>query len=264
MDKNKDKMIENKDKISTEIGFKNTEISSFFVDDSAFLFIHKKMEKLVTAVYLVSNLFSDNEPIKWSLRDKTAKLLSFTLTYKETNISGRKEFCQSLKTKVLEVVSLLQVASFSGLVSEMNFSIINKEFAKIIEYIESTEEINGDTQLSKKFFEVESVKNNTQILDVKKEIQSIQSNNFVISDKSENSIKDTNEEDKNKLFIKRTNRQESIITILKKKSDLNIKDIAQSIKGCSEKTIQRELINLMEEGIIKRTGERRWSRYSLV
>jgi DeoR/GlpR family transcriptional regulator of sugar metabolism len=35
------------------------------------------------------------------------------------------------------------------------------------------------------------------------------------------------------------------------------------IKDVSEKTIQRELISLIEAGIILKTGERRWSRYSI-
>ena len=41
-------------------------------------------------------------------------------------------------------------------------------------------------------------------------------------------------------------------------------DIAQTIRDCSEKTIQRELIALIQGGIVKKTGERRWSKYSLI
>ena len=63
--------------------------------------------------------------------------------------------------------------------------------------------------------------------------------------------------------IKKTGRQEMIITILKGQSNLTIKDFSKVIKDCSEKTIQRELIELLEKGVIKKEGERRWSRYSL-
>jgi len=44
---------------------------------------------------------------------------------------------------------------------------------------------------------------------------------------------------------------------------LSVKDFTRVIKDCSEKTIQRELLDLVEKGIVKKEGERRWSRYSL-
>jgi predicted HTH transcriptional regulator len=45
---------------------------------------------------------------------------------------------------------------------------------------------------------------------------------------------------------------------------VSIKDIRTAITGCSEKTIQRELANLISQGLIKREGERRWSVYKPV
>jgi len=59
------------------------------------------------------------------------------------------------------------------------------------------------------------------------------------------------------------NRQEIILSLLKKNKDLGIKDFATSISGCSEKTIQRELASLVSKGLITKTGEKRWSKYSL-
>jgi predicted HTH transcriptional regulator len=61
----------------------------------------------------------------------------------------------------------------------------------------------------------------------------------------------------------RSNRQNMILGLLRKKGDLTIKDISIVIKDCSEKTIQRELIAFISSGLVKRAGERRWSRYSL-
>ena len=42
-----------------------------------------------------------------------------------------------------------------------------------------------------------------------------------------------------------------------------IKDVSPLIKGCSEKTIQRELLSMVKSGILKKEGEKRWSKYSL-
>lgn len=56
-------------------------------------------------------------------------------------------------------------------------------------------------------------------------------------------------------------RGTEILAFIKKQGEASIRDIAAVIKDCSEKTIQRELNALIEEGVLKREGERRWSRY---
>ena len=42
---------------------------------------------------------------------------------------------------------------------------------------------------------------------------------------------------------------------------MGIRDIASFVIGCSEKTVQRELASLISDGLIKKEGEKRWSRY---
>jgi hypothetical protein len=56
-------------------------------------------------------------------------------------------------------------------------------------------------------------------------------------------------------------RASLILDFVLKNNGVSIKDIAEVIKGCSEKTIQRELGVLIRQGLIKRRGERRWSVY---
>ena len=48
---------------------------------------------------------------------------------------------------------------------------------------------------------------------------------------------------------------------MKGKNEYTIKDIALHIPGVSEKTVQRDLQALVSAGVLKRKGERRWSRY---
>jgi len=62
---------------------------------------------------------------------------------------------------------------------------------------------------------------------------------------------------------KKEQRQRNILEILKGQGNLTIKDFSKVMRDCSEKTIQRELIELVGKGIVRKEGERRWSRYSL-
>ena len=63
--------------------------------------------------------------------------------------------------------------------------------------------------------------------------------------------------------IKKLSRREQILALFVRGVDVSIKDIAAKIKGCSEKTIQRELNSLLYDNLIERIGEKRWSRYVL-
>lgn len=62
----------------------------------------------------------------------------------------------------------------------------------------------------------------------------------------------------------RPSRRDTIKDILAEKGQVTIKDIADKMPEYSEKTIQRELISMIGEGVVAKEGERRWSRYSLI
>jgi predicted HTH transcriptional regulator len=63
---------------------------------------------------------------------------------------------------------------------------------------------------------------------------------------------------------RRTQRREVILALLKHKSPITVKDVGETIVDCSEKTLQRELVALVQEGVLKKEGERRWSNYFLL
>ena len=63
--------------------------------------------------------------------------------------------------------------------------------------------------------------------------------------------------------MKKFSRREQILALFVKGVDVSIKDITARIKGCSEKTVQRELNALLYDNVIERIGEKRWSRYVL-
>lgn len=256
--------MESDNKSTSQISHKNPEAISFFDKDSGFVFVFKKTEKLASAVYMITGLFADNEPMKWTLRKKASDLLSFILHFKDLPESGMSDFVYSIKTKVLELVSLLEISQRGGLISDMNFSILKQEFINLVDVLSSIQNSpkpsthetfsktffdvqSGDSALKDRFFPQQAGRQTTQAS---------------ATQMSYSSIKDMTASNPRSEF-KRSNRQNIILALLKKKKEVTIKDIAQVIKDCSEKTIQRELISFMEAGVLKRTGERRWSKYSL-
>lgn len=59
-------------------------------------------------------------------------------------------------------------------------------------------------------------------------------------------------------------RRTNVLNVIRDKGEATIKDMVEVISDCSEKTIQRELITLINDNVIVREGERRWSKYKLV
>ncbi len=253
MEPQKDNKVEISSNMPSSIPVTKDHIS-FFQKDSYLAFVYKKTEKLTTAMYMVTSLFPDSEPMKWSLRKKVSEMLSFILGYKNSNLN-QNIFIESVKERVLDIVSLLEVLSKSGLVSVMNFSILQQEFLNLINVLDEqklTSSDSSNTLLPKTFFDVSD--SFTPMPYIK--------NQHRPYDLSDGNIKDKTAQSGGSSIFKRSNRQSIILNLLKKKNEMSITEIAQTIKDCSEKTIQRELISLIDAGIVKKTGERRWTKYS--
>lgn len=58
-------------------------------------------------------------------------------------------------------------------------------------------------------------------------------------------------------------RHENILKILKQKKDAKIGDITSLITDYGSKTIQRDLTELVDQGLVTKEGDRRWSVYNL-
>ncbi|MDE1874683.1 MAG: hypothetical protein KGI79_01815 [Patescibacteria group bacterium] len=231
-----------------------------------FAFIYKKTEKLVTAVYMITNFIKDNEPLKWKIRDAALSLLELNLDWGSVSLSERRDLLKEYRALALEIVSFSSIAHHSGLISEMNFSILAREFENLVSTMERDENKRESEQtviLDPGFFD-------TAEPEPLKRDDKGQSSRTSISPKTQVAIAPVQvqkmsrtPEKPERTMESKDSRQATIIKLLSKKSGLNIKDFAEIIKGVSEKTIQRELLAMVAAGVLKKEGERRWSTYSL-
>jgi hypothetical protein len=243
----------------------------FFSAEDYLLYIFKKTEKITAGIYLVSGLLKDDEPMKWELRDHGMELMSSSFMA-STNVPGDKSsVIQSLFTAALETISLLNVARISNLISDMNHSLLVSEIDNVVGMLrdrlaESAE--NAGYVLSEHFFRTPDM----FATGFKADNRGGNSSSTTNSNRQDSFMRQSfgGQAGKTKVLhghsttqAKKSERQNSIVNVLKGQSNLTIKDFSKVIKDCSEKTIQRELIELVEKGIVKKEGERRWSRYSL-
>jgi four helix bundle protein len=271
-----------------------------FNNDQHLQYVYKKTEKLLAAVYLVTNLFPADEPLKNQMRRIALSLMNNVSGFGKNNTLERDSVVSSIHAEIAEIFSLLEVSSVASLISQMNAEILKNEFANLSTLVGSRERMLNTAEqvsLNKETFAVENnyvatdaggVKNtnvNETILDVHTDVGEVSgygTNKAVMSEfvqkdivsdvkrqtelstvlehkQKENSRVSEHESSDDR----KRSRQDIIIALLKQKSGLTIKDFTTDIRGCSDKTIQRELLSLVAKGVLKKEGERRWSTYSL-
>jgi hypothetical protein len=244
------------------------------------LYIYRKIEKISAAIHLITNFFDLKEPIRMSLREKSLALLSSSAALvKNSDLSN---ILNSLSFGLLEIKSLLHTSFISGLMSEMNLKIIQGEIDQLMIVIESKKQVF--IRLPITYLHVAPLEPKSSASEAP-QIQSAPAfNNNPISFPGSSGALSTNfpsnvseiQRSQSRLNISKgqiskgqknsadhSDRTEKILSLLKDGRALTIKDFSDVIKGCSEKTLQRELLRLVAEGKIIKRGERRWSRYSL-
>ena len=229
-----------------------------FSEGEYLVFAFKKTEKIVSALYLVTSLIKDNEPLKLEVRDEALELLSLMMSLNSTVETYKSGALQSFFLGSQKLKTLLNIADNASLISTMNARLIFNEIDLLMEFLK-THSLDSMSKagyiLSDTFFSTDmkapEVEKGQGIESLSKRHSPL-SPDFMKTLKTELPVKD-----------KKNGRQTAIIDLLKKKSDLTIKDFVKVITDCSEKTIQRELMELMEKGAVIKRGERRWSTYSL-
>lgn len=200
-----------------------------------------KTERIVTGVYLVSSLINDKEPLKWQLREKALETLSVSQKGVENDLLF---LCEDL-------VGLVSLGHRSALISPMNAELLDSGIRSLLASVSKT------AITDKKLLEIPQKKEMTTVTErevsLVKDINKGQNNNDFYKRQIQ----------KKKSSSRKDKRREAVLEALSKKPESSIKDIARQVRGCSEKTIQRELNALITEGVIKKKGERRWSVYLL-
>ncbi len=248
------------------------------LDKPFYDFATKKTEKIVTALYYVSDCMEENDPMREKLRLLGVDLLSFIYLFSSFDQDEKQEKIQLPLSLISEIISLLKVAYMTGFISENNALILQDELLKLANELKEDldSEKNYLLSLNTEMFQVplttysQEKKNTTKAISLVKD--SATNNYFYkghkldVSFMNDISPLEKKVSDRPLKTVKRTpaerkNRREKILEIVKKKKEVSIKDIHLAYPSCSQKTILRELKFLISKGQIKKTGNKRWTKY---
>jgi len=155
-----------------------------------------------------------------------------------------------------EIASILDIATNSGMISEMNYNVVKEVITELADIISTNFDITNikSSLLNPEFFSVKDIFLNEEdqgqkiikdiyqgqyykrqnVLYNKEKLQTIDSKQSIGGEKGTIS----------RLSPKGENRRVIILNLLENKPNINIGDVSGVITDCSEKTIQRDLSNL--------------------
>ncbi|MEK7088510.1 MAG: hypothetical protein AAB913_00060 [Patescibacteria group bacterium] len=236
---------------------------------------YNKTNKLITALYMVTDTIDKDEPLRLKLRTLGVEILSDTSTVSNISKTGFDI------EKITTILSFLNIAFDVGMISEMNCNIIRKEFVELKQSIQeftaqnhlwfeefvsrpSKEELHSPHPAFGTPLHLQKNGEGTGVRNSKGQGTRIgvQKGSTLMKALNRVSHKDNNFE------LLKQQRRELIIKIIKNRPDgISIKDIILGIRNlgeeAGEKTIQRELISMVKDNVLKKTGEKRWSLYFL-
>ena len=94
----------------------------------------KKIEKLVKAVYLLTGLMPEKEPMRERARTLANKMLESALSMSD-RVWGEETYQKNLLSAIGELSVLFDVAENAKIMSKMNHQIITSELKKLADFI---------------------------------------------------------------------------------------------------------------------------------
>lgn len=242
--------------------------SNVFEKDIKRVFIYKKSERLAKAIHLVAPAFREAP----SLRDRIDKV---AVSLVDASITPTAKARETLSRELLALSSILSIARTGEMLSEMNAEIISKEAQDLLLEIASYEEprvfLDNVPSLAELSREAEKAQANAKTDESNKWLnRGLVSKSLTRSPSS--FVKKTGVSSKRnpkghkgqvKDTVEKTSRRDAIVSVVRAKGSAYIKDVSTVIRNVSEKTVQRELASLVNDGVLVRTGSRRWTSYSL-
>src|SRR3989344_3956915 len=115
--------------------------SRYFNKNGYILFLYKKSERLASALYMVSDFFPPDEPLRSRLREICLNIVSEILSFSSPEAqgyssTGKPETRQKIARYIAETIALLEVAFRTNLISEMNHSVLKKEYEALFVFLE--------------------------------------------------------------------------------------------------------------------------------
>ncbi|MCH7883310.1 DeoR family transcriptional regulator [Patescibacteria group bacterium] len=214
------------------------------------VYLRERVQKITEALYRVTDLFSDQEPLKWLLRKEGIEVLDSVLKIQTSLPSDRIRHLDLTIGHIQRSIQILQLASSNSFISETNFQVLKREYNLLIDFM--TDKRTKFLPEPIAFIEAADSKPATDRSE--KPIGHTIGHNDNGHSKEENVQYNTGSNE----------RKEQILSFVRDKDWVSIGELTALFEGqISEKTLQRDLLSLTNNGLLLKEGDKRWRRYKV-
>ncbi len=182
--------------------------------------------KLTLALYRVTELFPQKEPLREKLRKQALEILGDLVPYYFSSdslvLDSKKSEIDKIAKDIEILEDLLEIAQSQNWVDSRNFLVLKQEYVKIKKgVIYANLDLVDIAQQEKKSTEKPTEKKDKELLQ------------------------------KPKISL----RQKKILEFLKTRERTQVWELQELFPGISKRTLRRDLENLLNQGIIERIGK---------
>lgn len=215
-------------------------------DPNYFKYIFKKTEKIACAVFYIlrqENITDYDEGTINDIRKSAKRLLNASLQSLRAVPHDISVRALELKFRVIELESELRIAHASNFITHDTLNVFLAETDSVLRSL-------------KQYIQQESSYSPEGGMTVPGSTKEYRGTASLRAPE----VRKTDQ----KTVESQDSRRDRILALLRDKGEASIKDVSEVITDCSEKTIQRDLNSLIKDNLVRREGERRWSKYSLI
>jgi hypothetical protein len=219
--------------------------------------LYKRAERIASAVVLLTNHVDAHDVLRESARMSAVEILSTILAIRDEMRAQNSPETSALKMSVRKTISHIRLLAVAGQISLQNAEIV----------IEALDELLSFLAASRKSSLSETVSiTREDLMDIREAPRFVQEK---VTDGAPKSAAVNHPDITAATGVAPQRpvmgtRSQAILEVLRGHGELGIREVAANLPEYSEKMIQRELAELVEAGKVKKTGLKRWSRYTYI
>jgi hypothetical protein len=236
------------------------------------LVLYKKSERICAAAFVISDAVA-SEALRERIRSEALNVFSGVRDAIGRRGTVMPSDADRLALGAVSLASILELACRVGEITESNYALMRQECVRLAEALADAS-VRAAESIDPRILEsgvrepaispeVSSGRVRNEVRVAAPVLNKGHIKDTQVSAPSQVSFKGSAKEFISSLGSSIEDRESKIIDVVKGKGKVSIKDITDTMPEVGEKTIQRALISLVTRGVLKKEGERRWSRYAL-
>lgn len=227
-------------------------------------YVTDRIQKLTAALYRVTDLLSDKEPFKWTLRDKALNIYDDLVSIKNTK--DKESLLDNSLKNFTQIIKSLELVSAGVSVSNLNFEILKREYLFLKNFIEGKKtDIAYDSNI---LSDLEKLGSSAPAWKPSLRVGQTAARKELPEKNQINPAYPTGGGAYNEAGVQEINpqsRKGKVLDFLKSGPAKSVNEIAVIFNGeISEKSIQRDLLDLVKMGKISAIGDKRWRKYQTI